>query len=145
MQRRTPFMVLDVHIDVFLLKKHFYAVRISVTYLRYRSVKTQRKDLLFPLTTATTEKDRERPGGPQRWVPEIPNREKEPTGQESSLPPPHPLRPPAPSSSVANKMDGLSSFFRLQKERGFRCPILDTKLPATRACHFPGCEERDNN
>ena len=36
--------------------------------------------------------------------------------------------PPAPPSSVPNKMDGLPSFFRVQKERGFCCPNLDSKL-----------------
>ena len=125
MQRRTPFMVLNVHIDAFLLKKHFYAVPVSAIYLRYRSVKTQRKDLLFPLTNATTEKDRERPGGPQRWIPEIPNRGKEPTGPESSLPSFSPAATPRPSLLSRKQNGWLVLFFSpTKRERRFSLPYF---------------------
>ena len=103
--------VLFVHIDVLVLKKYFQAVHFAPIRL------TQRKDLLlFPPTTATTKKDRKRPGGPLRWIPCVPSQGKEPSALLSSLSPPSPSAPPR---SVANKMDGLPSFFPWNKKEVF--------------------------
>ena len=43
------------------------------------------------------------------------------------------------------KMDDFFPLFRVEKERAFCCSNLDTTLPRSIACHFPGCGEQDNN
>ena len=116
--RRTPLFILDVHIDVFHSTKRLHTLHFSHQRLIYRSVKTQRKLKTSssppPLHTRYNQK---RPR-PSRRTPEMDPSSTEPGKRADwTIVFLAPFPPPAPPPSVANKMDGLPSFFRMDRER----------------------------
>ena len=112
--RCQPALVLDIHIDVFLLKKCVQTGCLSFPRLRSRSVNTQRKlktNSSLPQPLQPTKRPR-----PTRRTPEV-----DPSGTKPEKRTDWTIVffapfPPAPPPLVANKRDGLCSFFRTEKE-----------------------------